>query len=248
MQHPVGKELLADAQWQEGDVHWRQNLPYSSRTYAGDGFALVGDAGAFLDPLYSPGMDWISYTASGAAGLVLAQRRGDDLRPLLEKHNRAFVRSYQRWFESIYQDKYEYLGEFDLLRLAFLLDLGLYYMGVVSQPFKRGPDALKDPVFATKPSVPFYYLTRAYNRRFARIARARRAQNRLGRSNCGRRFMFNGYSLDNGSVTPVVKALCQWGLLELREGWRSWFRFGAATVPEKSAELPAADELVGVAR
>ena len=41
-------------------MHWRKNLPYSSTTYAGDGFALVGDASAFIDPFYSPGMDWIA--------------------------------------------------------------------------------------------------------------------------------------------------------------------------------------------
>jgi len=58
-QHPVAREIVADAQWREGDVHWRKNLPYYSTTFAGDGFALVGDAGAFLDPFYSPA--WIGY-------------------------------------------------------------------------------------------------------------------------------------------------------------------------------------------
>ena len=60
MQHTVGKELLADAEWTQGDVHWRNNIPYYSTTNAGYGFSLVGDAAAFLDPFYSPGMDWIS--------------------------------------------------------------------------------------------------------------------------------------------------------------------------------------------
>ena len=55
---------LGVAQWQEGDVHWRKQLPYSSRLYAGDGFALVGDAGAFLDPFYSPGLDWMAFVVS----------------------------------------------------------------------------------------------------------------------------------------------------------------------------------------
>jgi len=74
MQHPVAREILADAQWREGDVHWRKNLPYSSRTFAGDGFALVGDASAFLDPLYSPGMDWISFTG-GSTGQTATPTR-----------------------------------------------------------------------------------------------------------------------------------------------------------------------------
>lgn len=223
-QHPVARELLANAKWREGDVHWRKNLPYFSTTFAGDGFALVGDAAAFLDPFYSPGMDWISFTASASAELILAQRRGSELKPLLAKHNRDFARSYHRWFQAIYQDKYEYMGEYDLMRLAFLLDLGLYYLGVASQPFKRGNKALQEPVFSTPPSVPFFRFIRAYNRRFAQIARARRARKRWGRLNDRQRFMFRGYTLSPASAVPVVKAIAGWMSLEIREGWRSWFR------------------------
>jgi flavin-dependent dehydrogenase len=58
MQHPVGREMLVDAHFDEDDVHWRKNLAYYSTTFAGDGFVLVGDAAAFMDPFYSPGMDW----------------------------------------------------------------------------------------------------------------------------------------------------------------------------------------------
>jgi flavin-dependent dehydrogenase len=61
--HPVSRELLANAEAEAGDVHWRKNLPYSTTIQAGDGFVLVGDAAGFLDPFYSPGMDWISFTA-----------------------------------------------------------------------------------------------------------------------------------------------------------------------------------------
>jgi len=147
MQHPVAREIMRDAQWREGDVHWRKNLPYYSTTFAGDGFALVGDAAGFIDPFYSPGMDWISFTATATSQLILAAKRGEELAPLLAKHNLDFARSYKRWFQAVYQDKYEYMGEFDLMRLAFLLDLGFYIQGVASQPAKRGAKALSEPVF-----------------------------------------------------------------------------------------------------
>jgi len=44
------------------DVHARSNLAYYSAQSMGDGWALVGDAAGFLDPLYSQGFDFISYT------------------------------------------------------------------------------------------------------------------------------------------------------------------------------------------
>ena len=221
--HPVGREILQEAEWIEGDVHLRRNLPYVSTTFAGDGFVLVGDAAGFLDPFYSPGMDWISFTATSAVEMILAERNGEGTRERVGKHNRDFGVSYARWFEAIYKDKYEYMGDYELMRLAFLLDLGFYYLGVASQPFKRGAEGLRETVFSTRPSVPFYHLMRFYNRRFARIARARKRRGAWGRRNHAQRFLFGGFTFARSSITPVLKALACWTFLEIREGWRTWF-------------------------
>jgi flavin-dependent dehydrogenase len=223
-QHPTGRSIMANAEWIETDVHWRKNLPYSSTVFAGDGFVLTGDARAFLDPFYSPGMDWLSYTTISAVELILAQRRGEAMAPLVDMHNETFVKSYRRWFLAVYKDKYEYMGDFDFMRLAFLLDLGLYYLGVISQPFKRGRIAMKEPIFSTPPSVPFFHLMRTYNRRFAAMARERRRRGEWGKHNAGRKLMFGGYTFSGSSAWPIVKALATWIGLEITEGWRTWFR------------------------
>jgi flavin-dependent dehydrogenase len=223
--HPAARELLADAHWQEGDVHYRKNLPYYSTTYAGDGFSLVGDAAGFLDPFYSPGLDWITYTAVATTDLILAERRGEsDIPKRLERHNRDFVRCYQRWFEAIYQDKYEYMGDFELLRIAFLFDLGLYYLFVAAQPFLLGAHMLIRPIYSLPPSTPFFWFMRLYNRRMARMARARRARGLHGRRNAGQRFLFPGFAFSIASGRPMFKAWRSWIWLELTEGWRSWGR------------------------
>jgi flavin-dependent dehydrogenase len=227
IKHPVAREIMADAQWREGDVHWRKNLPYYSTTFAGNGFVLVGDAAAFIDPFYSPGMDWISFTASSAASLVLTEWDGAHMPPVVDKYNRDFSRSYDRWFQAIYKDKYEYMGEYDLMRIAFVLDLGFYYLGIASQPFKRGPVALLEPVFSTPPSIPFFHFIRAYNRRLASIARRRRLLGLQALRNNHRRFMFPGYTFAGTSAIPIVKGIAAWLKLELAEGWRTWF--GAVT-------------------
>ena len=226
-QHPAAREMLAGAEWIEGDAHWRKNLAYSSRVMAGDGFAIVGDAAAFLDPLYSPGMDWISFTATATAALIAAERRGEAVAPLVAEHNRRFTRSYRRWFEAIYKDKYEYLGEFDLFRLAFRMDLGLYYLGIVSQPFKFGEKALRLPPFAPAISTPVFHFIRAYNRRMAAIARDRRRRRALGATNARREYLFPSFSLGASDAKFIAAAALCWLALELREGWRTWF--GSAT-------------------
>jgi flavin-dependent dehydrogenase len=93
--------MLIDAQFDEDDVHWRRNLAYYSTTFAGDGFVLVGDAAAIMDPFYSPGMDWISFTTTCAAELITAQRRGEPMVQRIERYNRDFALSYRSWFQSV---------------------------------------------------------------------------------------------------------------------------------------------------
>src|SRR6202011_3059773 len=109
-----------------------------------------------------------------------------------------FALSYSSWFESVYKDKYEYMGEWDLMSLAFRLDLGLYYLGIVSQPFKLGVKALLSPPFTTSLSRPVFHLMRTYNRRFAQIARRRRRMSALGKANRGQRCLIKGFTLSLG--------------------------------------------------
>jgi hypothetical protein len=246
--HPLSRELLADAQWEEGDVHWRKNLPYYSTVFAGDGFALVGDAAAFLDPFYSPGLDWIAFTTMSATRLILTQQKGEPVAKLIEEHNRNFSNSYRRWFLGIYKNKYEYMGEFDLMRLAFVMDIGLYYTGVVSQPYRRGPESYYEPIFSTLPSLPFYWLMRTYNRRFAAMARDRRRRNARGMRNANRRFLFPGFSFALPTQMRIARAVAFWVMLELTEGWRTWFkseesRSGSRSesVSETSSSSPASN-------
>jgi hypothetical protein len=176
-----------------------------------------------MDPFYSPGMDWISFTATSAAELVAAQRRGEPMQERIARHNRDFARSHRYWFEAVYKDKYEYMGEFDLMSLAFTMDLGFYYLGIASQPFKMGIKALLVPPFSDQASVPFFFLIRAYNRRFAQIARRRRRIGTLGKTNRGARCLIPGFTLKRSDVRLLVKAIVRWAGLELVEGWHTWF-------------------------
>ena len=233
--HPAARELLSGASYQTGDVHFRRNCAYSSSTYAGDGFALVGDAAAFMDPFYSPGMDWIGFTATATANLVDGCLRGRPAAERIARHNERFCLSYARWFDAIYRDKYYYMGDHELMTLSFRLDLGLYYLGVVSQPFKRGESALEIPAFAGQGSGPAAQLLALYNRRLAAIARRRLAVGTWGRKNTGRYFPFMSYQLDRRLPWRVLWALVLWGKLELTEGWHTWFAAPAAFAPPLAA-------------
>ena len=240
MKHPVAAEMLADAEYDEEDVHWRRNLAYYSTTFAGDGFVLVGDAAAFMDPFYSPGMDWISFSTSSAANLITKQRNGKPMTELVVKYNRDFSVSHRRWFESLYKDKYEYMGEFDLMSLAFRLDLGLYYWGVVEAPYNHGEEALYAPPFSPPSGVIFSKLMSTYNRRFAKIARRRRRVGTLGLKNKDHRCLIPGFMLKRSDMLRLFPMLAEWAWLEVKEGWKSWLEPDEAPpLMEKAPASPA---------
>ncbi|HVJ47438.1 MAG TPA: NAD(P)/FAD-dependent oxidoreductase [Luteolibacter sp.] len=222
MKHPVAAEMLEGAEYDAEDVHWRRNLAYYSTTFSGDGFVLVGDAAAFMDPFYSPGMDWISFTTSSAANLITQQREGWEMAGLIEKHNRDFAICHKRWFNSVYKDKYHYMAEWDLMSLAFRLDLSLYYWGVVQPPFAEGETALYVPPFSPPSGKIFAGLMSCYNRRFAAIAKRRRRLGLLGKTNKGNRCLLPGFTLERKDMFRLFGMLREWAVLELKEGWKSW--------------------------
>lgn len=221
--HPVARELLAEATCHEGDVHFRRNLAYSTTTFATDGAVLVGDAAGFIDPFYSPGMDWISFSTSAAVALIDASFRGKPVAPRVARHNENFLMSYDRWFKALYLDKYYYMGDFELMTLAFRLDLGLYYLGIVSQPFKHGNRILETPPFAHANSKWPFRLMALYNRRLSAIGRNRHRRGVWGRHNDRQSFGFISYEFNNRLPVRVLGLLMLWIVLELREGWRTWF-------------------------
>jgi len=230
-QHPGARELLAHAEFTEGDVHLRRNLAYRTTRMAEDGVLLVGDAAGFMDPFYSPGLDWITYTSAAAAKVVVDERAGVATGAELARHyDVTFRQSYTRWFEALYRDKYFYLGDYELMSLAFRLDLGLYYLGVASQPYLRGPESLVRPSFGDRTSTLPFYLIRGYHRRLVRIAQARRERGVWGRHNRGRFLPFNSYRFHPTLPIRVGWALLNWGWLEICEGWRSWGRKAAPVV------------------
>ncbi|QJE94318.1 NAD(P)/FAD-dependent oxidoreductase [Luteolibacter luteus] len=237
MDHPVARELLADATYDEEDVHWRRNLAYYSTTFSGDGFVLVGDAAAFMDPFYSPGMDWISFSTTSAAHLITQQRKGEAMGPLIEKHNRDFSVCHRRWFESVYKDKYHYMAEFDLMSLAFKLDLSLYYWGVVIPPFSEGVMSLTMPPFSPPSGRIFSALMSCYNRRFAAIAKRRRKHGLLGRKNKEMRCLIPGFTLERRDMFRLFGMLAEWAKLELTEGFYTWF------TPDDRDALPSATKV-----
>lgn len=211
---PSLRELLVDAEPRLEDLRFYSHLPYATTQYMGRGWALLGDAAAFLDPYYSPGLDHASFTAEATVEIVGKQAMGEDVTARIAEHNETFVRSYWRFFRAAYKDKYYYMGESDLLSASFLIDTAQYYTFVVIPAYKFLKRFDWMPVLGPKPAFISYHLMQFYNRRFKAIAEARRAAGEAGKRNNGRRVKAY-YNLGFAPMRMALRGMKLWMLAEL---------------------------------
>lgn len=217
---PGLRELLAGAQMDEDDFFALGHLPYRSRQYMERGWALVGDAAAFIDPYYSPGLDHVAMSVYASARLIedeLAGRLDEAaLTRRVAAHNTKFLLSYDRWLKSLYEGKYELMGDAELIRCAYLVETSLYFLNVVS-PVERDIEELQRPVLGEP--VPqtqvAYTLIRFFNRRLLRLARFRRQAGTYGRRNSGWRPYGRAFELRHRAFRTLAQGLSSWLKLEL---------------------------------
>jgi flavin-dependent dehydrogenase len=253
---PAAAELLAGARMRDEDLRFHSHLAYVTRQYMGTGWALLGDAAAFIDPYYSPGLDHAAFSVEATVELIAAQHRGelagDALAARIAEHNRTFVRSYHRFFEAAYRDKYLYMGEHDLTAAAFLLDTAHYYIFVVVPAYRYFRRFHWMPVLGPRPAFFSYHLMRLYNRRFKQLALARRRAGEGGRRNHGRRIKAF-FDLDLAPFHMAARGLELWAAAELdgarlackrllagRRAAEEPCREGTAAAPSAGAAAPSA--------
>lgn len=232
--HPVGRTLFADATPVEGDAKAYSALPYFSEEICGSGWHAVGDAAGFLDPLYSAGLDYCSWTSLSAVRFTLSSL--DGAAPDPTAINRRFLASYRGWFEALYKDKYHYLGDFDLMEAAFLMDLGLFFFGPVRE--LHASDGSSDGRFPFDGPVDGVVarLMAFANRRLAILGRRRQEAGVFGKNNLHRRVLVPGFEPTPRVLRLVWRGVTRWIEAECRDRLRPAARHpGVRTCPAEEA-------------
>jgi flavin-dependent dehydrogenase len=211
----VGREIFADARIIEGDVHAFSALPYSSEKVCDEGWALVGDAAGFIDPLYSPGLDFCSYTSYTAADIVARSIGGENVREKVRYYREQYPVMYRYWFETLYKDKYFYMGDAELMSAALLLDVGTYFIGLVIPAYKDPERAFFELPFEGLPGRVFGGMMKFYNRRLVALAERRKATGYFGSRNAGWRELYDGFVPDRRVGKLIRKGLFRWWGAEL---------------------------------
>ncbi len=229
LSHPLGREIFSNAKTVEGDVRAFSALPYSCDKVAGHGWAAVGDAAGFIDPLYSPGLDFCSYTSNFVANMIGRSLAGEDVRSTVEYYNEQYPVTYRSWFDSLYRDKYYYIGEADLMTASLLLDVSSYYGGLVIPAYRDAEEAFSRLPFEGRPGRIAAKIMNFYRGRLVTLGKNRAAAGRLGETNHGWRALYDGFAPDWRLRKNVVAGLRLW----LRAEWKNLFM--SAREPARAA-------------
>src|SRR3954462_14575777 len=215
LNNPVGREIFGAAKVIEGDVHALSKLPYHSERVCGEGWATVGDAAGFIDPLYSPGLDFCSYTSYYVADLIARNLGGEEVSAALTYYNEQYPVTYRLWFETLYKDKYYYMGDAQLMAAALLLDVGMYFVGLVIPVYKDPEREFLHLPFAGTAGRVVGAMMNFYNRRLVTLAKRRLAKGCYGRRNGGWRELYDGFVPDRRVRKLIRKGLGHWWRAEL---------------------------------
>lgn len=216
--NPLTKELLTHATPVEGDCRYFGHLPYFVDRLIGPGWTCVGDAGGFIDPFYSPGLDQMSFSVSSRVALMKMALTGApaaEMEKEYERHNRQYQRYLTFFFESIYRDKYHLMGDYDTMTTAFLMDTGLYYLAAVHPIYRWSHDRITLPPFCQDGSEVAFYPMRWYQRRLIKIAKRKKLLGVYGNHNAGRRPGFVGFSLRSSAWVMLFHGVLRWWKAEI---------------------------------
>lgn len=121
MLEPLGKEDgLMDFRILKHFAH------HSQRIYSAERWAVTGESGAFLDPFYSPGSDFISLNNTWLSDLILRDLAGEDISLRAQVYEQAHL----AWVDSflpIYQEKYKLMGSAQIMVMKIFWDWAVYW-------------------------------------------------------------------------------------------------------------------------
>jgi flavin-dependent dehydrogenase len=106
---PQLRESIAGREDKIEDYLNAKDFSYGCKqTFSGsDRWVLVGEAGAFLDPFYSPGSDYIAMANTFATDLITRSLDGEDVTERAKAHDDLYKAAY-RTHLSFYEQQYEF--------------------------------------------------------------------------------------------------------------------------------------------
>jgi hypothetical protein len=97
-----------------------------ARVFSPDRWAMVGEAGVFTDPFYSPGSDFIAMGNDAVTDLVVRDVRGEDIAARAEAFNTTYLHLFDA-FTRLYDGQYRIMGNAQVMTAKISWDNGCYW-------------------------------------------------------------------------------------------------------------------------
>jgi flavin-dependent dehydrogenase len=124
---PLAASILEEHRDKLMDFKVMKNFAYDTKQfYSSDRWALTGEAGAFLDPLYSPGSDFIGLSNTWITDLITRDLKKEDisLRSLVYDHSHKQL--FRGW-DGLYRDMYGLFGKTQIMLMKIIWDWATYW-------------------------------------------------------------------------------------------------------------------------
>lgn len=109
------------------DFLMMKHFAYASKeTYSTDRWTVVGEAGLFGDPFYSPGTDFISLANTFTGDLILRDLANEDVHFRTKFYAQVIRALYDNWMP-LYRDQYELWGSTQIMVAKIFWDWGAYW-------------------------------------------------------------------------------------------------------------------------
>jgi flavin-dependent dehydrogenase len=97
-----------------------------AKVFSAERWALVGEAGVFTDPFYSPGSDFIAIGNDYVTDLIIRDARGENIAARAEAFNDTYLRLFDA-FIRLYDGQYRVMGNAQVMTAKVAWDNACYW-------------------------------------------------------------------------------------------------------------------------
>lgn len=126
---PLAHKMLVPLGEDDGLMDFKILKHYAHHThklYSADRWGTSGESGPFLDPLYSPGTDFIAMNNGWLSDLILRDLDGEDIESRVSIYEQCHLALVDAWIP-IYQDKYLLMGNTQIMVIKIFWDWAVYW-------------------------------------------------------------------------------------------------------------------------
>ena len=124
---PVAFKKLTEIGENPLDFRVLKHFPHhTGKLYSSDRWAVTGEAGAFLDPFYSPGSDLIAINNTFINDLILRELNNEDIHIRSVVYEKTHLAVLDNWLP-VYQNQYPLMGNTQIMLVKIVWDWAIYW-------------------------------------------------------------------------------------------------------------------------